>query len=199
MSVAENYQHRQLSACHLPSQYAGTWFCLDNGRQAAASELSLQKHSVPFILSSRFGGPKLIDGCGWLINQAAEAGNRWALANIWHICRIEAGWIRRRRLPERLAARWPRSPPTPPRHLQPDNQQVAFLKPLLFFVLVCICRSSFPSLTTAWHFPRSSFSLPFLFLKLSLHISIPADHSAATPVPGHQTWQTHNGGERNNN
>lgn len=38
MSVAQNYQHGQLSACHLLSQYAGTWFCLDNGRQAAASE-----------------------------------------------------------------------------------------------------------------------------------------------------------------
>lgn len=84
MSVVENYQHRQLSACHLLSQYAGTWFCLDNGRQAAACEhthtqtcrLSPQKHYVPFFLSSCFRATKLIDECARPINQAGRTGNQ---------------------------------------------------------------------------------------------------------------------------
>lgn len=108
MSVAGNYQHGQLSACHLLSQYAATWFCLDNGKTGSCLRAHTNTHthiyrlppqrlSVPFILSSCFGGPKLIDECARLINQAGATGNRWARAQtfrrIWHICIIWAALL----------------------------------------------------------------------------------------------------------
>lgn len=164
MSVVENYQHRQLSACHLLSQYAGTWFCLDNGRQAAASERththtytgmqSLAANAFrPFYLEKSLHKTKT-NRWMWPAYQSRQRSRksmrrRTFGEDVTHMCDRSGGGGCGPRpsatscaLTQISSDKRSQLPLThSPRHLQPHNQQVAFLISLFF----CLCLFVFPS------------------------------------------------------